>query len=91
MQKGRLKRRPENNKYLILGSSTRASLALLRIAQANALINGRDYVIPEDVRENAVIVLAHRIVISSLARANNYDSKSIINDILKTVSVPKVK
>ncbi len=80
-----------NNKYLILGSSTRASLALLRVAQANALINGRDFVIPEDVRENALLVLSHRIAVSALARANNYDSDSVIMDILKTVSVPKVK
>lgn len=80
-----------NNKYLILGSSTRASLALLRIAQANALINGRDYVIPEDIRENALLVLGHRISVSALARANNYDSQSVIYDILKTVQVPKVK
>lgn len=80
-----------NNKYLILGSSTRASLALLRIAQANALINGRDYVIPEDIRENALLVLGHRISVSALARANNYDSQSVIFDILKTIQVPKVK
>lgn len=80
-----------NNKYLILGSSTRASIALLRIAQANALINGRDYVIPEDIRENALLVLNHRVCVSALARANNYDSKDVINDIIKTVSVPKVK
>lgn len=80
-----------NNKYLILGSSTRASLALLKVAQANALINGRDYVIPEDVRENALLVLSHRVVVSALARANNYNSDSVIQDILKTVSVPKVR
>lgn len=80
-----------NNKYLILGSSTRASLALLKVAQANALINGRDFVIPEDVRENALLVLSHRVAVSALARANNYNSEAVISDILKTVSVPKVK
>lgn len=80
-----------NNKYLILGCSTRASIALLRVAQANALINGRDYVIPEDIRENALLVLNHRVCVSALARANNYDSESVIKDIIKTVSVPKVK
>jgi MoxR-like ATPase len=80
-----------NNKYLILGSSTRASLALLRVAQAAAIINGRDYVIPEDIRENALLVLSHRVCVSALARANNYDNDSVIKDILKTVSVPKVK
>jgi len=74
-----------------LGSSTRASLALLRIAQAHALINGRDYVIPEDIRENALLVLSHRVSISALARANNFDADSVIMDIIKTISVPKVK
>lgn len=80
-----------NNKYLVLGSSTRASLALLKIAQANALINGRDFVIPEDIRGNASLVLSHRVMVSSLARANNYDSDSVISDIIKTVTVPRVK
>lgn len=80
-----------NNKYLALGCSTRASIALLRISQASALINGRDYVIPEDIRENALLVLNHRVCVSSLARANNYDSEDVIRDIIKTVSVPKVK
>ncbi|MFL0248216.1 AAA family ATPase [Candidatus Clostridium stratigraminis] len=80
-----------NNKYLALGCSTRASIALLRISQASALINGRDYVIPEDIRENALLVLNHRVCVSSLARANNYDSEEVIRDIIKTVSLPKVK
>lgn len=80
-----------NNKYLILGCSTRASLALLRISQANALIDGRDYVIPEDVRGNALLVLGHRIVVSALARANNYNAELVLKDILKTITVPKVK
>lgn len=80
-----------NNKYLILGCSTRASLALLRISQANAMINGRDYVIPEDVRENALLTLEHRIVVSALARVNNYNSGLVLKDILKTITVPKVK
>ncbi|MDP4177967.1 MAG: MoxR family ATPase [Bacillota bacterium] len=80
-----------NNKNLILGVSTRAAMALLRVCQATALINGRDYVIPEDIKENAVMVLSHRICISSNVRVNNYDSEDIIEDILQNVPVPKVK
>lgn len=80
-----------NNKYLVLGVSTRAAMALLRVCQASALIKGRDYIIPEDVKENAVMVLSHRVFLSSVARANNVSSDSIIEDILKNVSVPKVK
>lgn len=78
------------SKYLNLGISTRASLALLRIAQASAIINGRNYVIPEDVKENTLLVLAHRVTASSMARANNYDTKSIIMDIVKSIPVPRV-
>lgn len=78
------------NTYLNLGISTRASLALLRIAQASALIAGRGYVIPEDVKSNAILVLSHRITLSSSARANGFTAESIIIDILNTVSVPKV-
>lgn len=78
------------SKFLNLGISTRASLALLRIAQASAIINGRNYVIPEDVKENALLVLAHRVTASSMARANNYDTDSIIKDIVKSIPVPRV-
>lgn len=79
------------NSYVVLGGSIRASLALQRISQATALINGRDYVIPEDIKENAISVLTHRISVTSSARANNYDSEKIICDILNTIQVPKVR
>ncbi|MDF2882404.1 MAG: magnesium chelatase [Clostridiaceae bacterium] len=80
-----------NNKFLILGASPRASLALLRISQANAFIDGRDYIIPEDVRENVNIVLEHRLRSSSLAKSNNYTTKNVIDDIMKTLPVPRIK
>lgn len=80
-----------NNENILLGGSIRASLALLKISQATALINGRDYVIPEDVKENISIVLTHRLTLSSIARANNYNANDIINSIVNTISVPKVK
>ncbi|QAT39047.1 MoxR family ATPase [Clostridium sp. JN-9] len=80
-----------NNKFLILGASPRASLALLRISQANAYINGRDYIIPEDVRENVHIVLDHRLRSSSLAKSNNYTTSHVIDDIMKTLPVPRIK
>jgi MoxR-like ATPase len=80
-----------NNNFILLGGSIRASLALQRIAQATAIINGRDYIIPEDVRENVNIVLSHRITLNPSARANNYTEQQIISDILKTIQVPKVR
>lgn len=79
-----------NNKFLVLGASTRATLALLRVSQANALINGRNYVIPEDVKENALSVLSHRIILTPSARVSNYTSDDVVKDILNTIAVPKV-
>ncbi|MBK5241543.1 AAA family ATPase [Clostridium sp.] len=80
-----------DNSFILLGGSIRASLALQRVAQATAIINGRDYIIPEDVRENVNIVLSHRVTLTSSARANNYTEQQIILDILKTIQVPKVR
>ncbi|WP_017416825.1 AAA family ATPase [Clostridium tunisiense] len=79
-----------HNKSLALGGSTRASLALQRISQATALIKGRDYVIPEDIKENVKLVLSHRIIPTSSARANRNDSDAIISEVLRTIPVPKV-
>lgn len=80
-----------NNKCLSLGISPRACLALLRVSQASAVINGRDYVIPEDVKENAVSVLSHRVIISPYGRANNNTGEEVIKDILKILPVPRIK
>ncbi|WP_163192064.1 AAA family ATPase [Clostridium thermarum] len=79
-----------NSAFLNLGMSTRAALALLRVAQATAVIDGRTYVIPEDVKNNAVLVLSHRLTPSAEARAKNFTSEKIISDILKYVPVPRV-
>ena len=80
-----------NNSFILLGGSIRASLALQRVSQATALINGRDYVIPEDIKSNVMLVLGHRITLTSSARANNYTAQQVILDILRTIQVPKVK
>ena len=79
------------DKNIILGVSPRAALALLRISQATALINERNYVIPEDVKENVLLTLSHRIIISSLARANNYNNDDVISEIISKIFVPRVK
>ena len=80
-----------NNKFLSLGASTRAALSFLKISQATALLNGRDYVIPEDVKENGVIVLSHRVTVSSAGRSNDYDGEKVIKNILQIVDAPRVK
>lgn len=77
---------------LQLGVSTRAAISLLRAAQANALLDGRDYVSPEDVKRMAEPVLAHRLVLSPEARMSNMTAEKILAGVIGSVPVPvKVK
>jgi len=71
--------------YFEVGVSTRGGIALLRIARARALVNGRDYVTPEDVFENFIDVCNHRVVLSSQARMEDRTEAEILADILKKV------
>ena len=73
-----------------LGASTRAALALRRAAQAHALLDERDYAIPEDVRELAVDVLAHRIAVDPRAGAERggEEAQWLLREILDRVPVP---
>ncbi len=71
-----------------LGASPRGSLTLYRTAQARAALDGRDYVIPDDIKELAPYALAHRMIVSPSARIKDVDAASLIRDILGTVPVP---
>jgi MoxR-like ATPase len=71
-----------------LGASPRGSLALYKTAQARAALEGRDYVIPDDVKYMAEAALAHRLIINPSARIKNVDPRDVIEDILSTVPVP---
>lgn len=78
-----------NSNNISLGVSPRGTLALTRGVQAFAAINGRSYVIPEDVKAMAPSILAHRIILKSNMRSNDALAKEkVINDILENVSVP---
>ncbi|MCK5726624.1 MAG: MoxR family ATPase [Thiotrichaceae bacterium] len=74
--------------YLRAGASPRASIALLRASSALAYLNGREYVIPEDIVEMAPDVLRHRIVLNHTARTANVDADAIIQRILAEITVP---
>ncbi len=80
-----------NHKEIVLGGSTRASIGLLRIAQATALIKGRDYVIPEDVKENVKLVLSHRLILTNGSIARGIKAENILEEILNVVIAPKVR
>ena len=71
-----------------LGASPRASLALFRSARAFAAINGRDYVLPDDVKAMAPHVLPHRLILSSQSRLRGRETKELLADILRRVPVP---
>ncbi|MGH2525058.1 MAG: AAA family ATPase, partial [Anaerolineales bacterium] len=71
-----------------LGASPRGSLALFRTAQARAILHGRDYVIPDDVKALAEAALAHRLIIGPAARIKDVTPRSVIRDILASVPVP---
>ncbi len=71
-----------------LGSSPRGSLALFRTSQARAAMAGRDYVIPDDVKALAEVTLAHRVIVGPAARIKDISSRTIVQDVLTTTSVP---
>ena len=77
---------------LQLGVSTRAAINLLRAAQAWALLDGRDFVKPEDIQAMAEPVLAHRLVLSPEARMRNMTAQRVLSNVMGAVQVPvKVK
>ncbi len=71
-----------------LGASPRASLGMFRSARALALVQDRDYVIPDDIKALATAVTAHRIILSPSARMRGAKSVDVIADLLDTVEVP---
>ena len=83
-----LVRRTRNHQDVYLGSSSRGALALYRLAQARAALNGRDYVLPDDVKALAKASLAHRIIVGPAARIKDIEADTIIEELLHQVPVP---
>jgi MoxR-like ATPase len=71
-----------------LGASPRASIALMKTAQALALFDGLDFVAPEQIQEPAVTVIAHRLVLEPQARFSGLTARGVVGDILKKIKVP---
>jgi MoxR-like ATPase len=71
-----------------LGASPRGSLALYRTCQARALLDGRDFVVPDDVKELAYATLGHRIIISPSSRVKNVSPKDVVEQCLDKTPVP---
>jgi MoxR-like ATPase len=73
---------------IYLGASPRGSLALYRSGQARAAVKGRDYVIPDDIKELAAPTLAHRLIVSPSARLKDVTGEAVMSEILSTLPVP---
>jgi MoxR-like ATPase len=71
-----------------LGASTRASVSLTRAAQSLAILKGRDYVLPDDVKAIAPSVLSHRILLASDVGNRQRRARDLVDEILRTVPVP---
>ena len=76
------------NNIIEFGASPRASIWLIRAAKANAMINGRGYVIPEDIKEIAHEVLRHRLILTFEAEADEINTDKVIDIILEKISSP---
>jgi len=83
-------RLPELERHITVGSSPRGSLGLVRAARALALLRGRDHVLPDDVADLAVDVLAHRLVLSYEALADGVTADDLVRRILATMPQPTV-
>ncbi|MCH5353823.1 MAG: MoxR family ATPase [Acutalibacter sp.] len=73
------------------GASPRATLVLIRASQARAYVRGRDYVIPEDIRDMAQAVLSHRLVLTAEAKMARQTGSDVVRHILNRVKVPGIR
>jgi MoxR-like ATPase len=83
-----LLRHTRADERLYLGASPRAGIALLRVAKALALAEGRDYVLPDDVKAVAVPVLAHRLILGPEARAGGMSAPDLVTEAVEHTPVP---
>jgi MoxR-like ATPase len=71
-----------------LGASPRASLSLMKAAQALALMDGKEFVMPEHIQELSVPVVAHRVAVDPQAKFSGITAQSIVETVMKTIPVP---
>jgi MoxR-like ATPase len=83
-----LLRASRGDSRLYLGASPRAGIALLRVAKARALADGRDYLMPDDVKAVAAPVLAHRLIVAPEARSSGLLGEQIVLEALEKIPVP---
>jgi len=79
-----------NHEDIYLGASPRGAISLLKAAQSLALIRGRNFVVPDDIKYLVHPVLEHRIIVKSDARLHGMTGEQVLKDILKKVKVPVI-
>ncbi len=77
------------NGFLYLGASPRASIAILNAAKGFAALRGRDFVTPEDIKEAAIPVLQHRVIVTPEREMEGITSKEIIQQIIESIEIPR--
>lgn len=85
----RIVQNTRENSFLYLGASPRASIAILNASKGYAAIRGRDFVTPEDIKDVAIPVLKHRVVVSPEREMEGIMSDEIIRQILETIEIPR--
>src|SRR5207248_11326217 len=80
-----------SQRQIEIGASPRGSLAIFKLTRARAVFHGRDYVIPDDVKEVAAPALVHRLIMKAESWVKGTNPNQVLEDILKTIPVPRVK
>jgi len=84
-----LARRTREWPTLLLGASPRAAVSLMRVAQAAAAFDGRDYLLPDDVKRAVQPVLRHRVMLKPEAELEGFDADRVLADVIAAVPVPR--
>jgi MoxR-like ATPase len=84
-----LARRTREWPTLLLGASPRAAVSLMRVAQATAAFDGRDYLLPDDVKRAVQPVLRHRVMLKPEAELEGFDADRVLADVIAAVPVPR--
>ena len=84
-----LARRTREWPTLLLGASPRAAVSLMRVAQASAAFDGRDYLLPDDVKRAVQPVLRHRVMLKPEAELEGFDADRVLADVMAAVPVPR--
>jgi len=85
----RIVKNTRENPFLYLGASPRASIAILNASKAFAALRGRDFVTPEDIKDSAVVVLQHRLIVAPEKEMEGLKADEIVKQIIQSVEVPR--